>query len=146
MEIRDLETAQHEAAHVVVGVRLGLRLDIAGIGIWRGDRKNPRDPGAVGFVSFYEATRGDLTAQAIMLAAGVAWDRMLGYDPWSSSYDYSETWKIVRGRKSVEACVTSAMAMLGGLTREHAKITRGLLVRDISEQDLSILFAGEAID
>ena len=144
-EVRDLETAQHEAAHVVVGARLGLRLEIASLGPWPGCRKTSPDAHALGYASFFEK-RGDGTAQAIMLAAGVAWDRALGYDPWHSTFDWQECRKIVRGVQSVEACVTAAAAMIARLGTFHARVTRALLERDITGADLAALCRGEELE
>lgn len=129
------ETAQHEAAHIVVGARLGLRFKGAGLGPLT----------EAGYADFWDK-RGDRTAQAIMIAAGIGWDRMFRFDPYYSSYDYSECWKLVRGRQSVEACVTAATAMLGGLMPEHGRVTRALLIRDLREHDLSAAMRGGPLD
>lgn len=145
-EIRDLVTAQHEAAHLVVGVCLGLRLDGAGLGGCPASRGYPSDPEALGYVSFYEASCGDHTAQALMLAAGVAWDRALRYDPAYSAWDWQECRKIVRGRKSTEACIIAASALLSGLGREHTLVTRALLVRDLTGDDIPDVYAGLVLD
>ena len=136
MEIRDLETAQHEAAHVVVGCAVGLRLDRAAIGPWPGSRKSKPCDDAMGWAEFFEV-RGDGTAQAIMIAAGIAWDRGLRFSPRFSSYDWRECNKIVRGRRSVEACVTAAAAILAGRMSVHARVTRALLERDLTAADLA---------
>lgn len=135
MEVRDLETAQHEAAHVVVGCALGLRLRLATVGASWDRKKGKRPKPLEGFTDFFER-RGDGTAQAIMLAAGVAWDRGLGIDPWYSGYDWQECRKIVRGVQSVEACVLAAAAMLARLGPVHARVTRALLEHDLTGADL----------
>lgn len=145
MEIRDLETAQHEAAHVVVGVALGIRLYSAGIGPWKRRGRWPADANAAGHADFLEK-RGDNHAQALMLAAGVAWDRMFGYPAWHSSYDWAECRHIVGGRQSTEACIIAATAMLGGLMREHSVVTRALLVRDLTGEDVARLYRGDDLD
>lgn len=123
-EVRDLVTAQHEAAHAVVGWRLGLRLRYARLGPARSE------PDLLGVVLFSHL-RGDDVATALMMAAGIAWDRMLRFHPAYSRIDAAELRKLTRGRKSYEACITAAMAMLAGLTQEHARVTRALLERDI---------------
>lgn len=132
MEIRDLETAQHEAAHVVVGAALGLRLARAAIGPWRGDRD------VLGFAEFFEV-RGDSTAHAIMIAAGIAWDRGLRFKPVHSEIDRKMCMKLVRGRRSLEACVTAAAAVLAGRMGVHARVTRALLEHDLIGADLATL-------
>lgn len=129
-EVRDLETAQHEAAHAVVGWRLGLRLARAGLGALPSMRHSAPDPDAYGYVLF-SGRRGDGTAHALMLAAGVAWDRMLRFAPHWSAHDRALVRKITHGRIGTEACITAAMAMLAGLMPEHARVTRALLEHDI---------------
>lgn len=138
MEVRDLETAQHEAAHVVIGVALGLRMRVASIGPWPGHRGVPADPDTLGYADFFE-TRGDGTAQAIMLAAGIAWDRGLRFPRRHSASDWAECMKIVRGRKSVEACVLAAAAMLAGRAAVHARVTRALLHGDLTGAEIAEL-------
>lgn len=133
---RDHATAAHEAAHVVVGVALGLRLRLATVG----HSTHARGPQLAGYADFYEK-RGDGIAQAIMLAAGIAWDRGLRYDPWYTSIDREECFKIVRGRQSVEACVAAAAAMLAARKRVHARVTAALLERDLTHDDVVAMAA-----
>lgn len=131
VEIRDLETAQHEAAHVVVGVVLGLRFRRATI--------TGNDPKWCGETDF-AFVRGDDTANAIMTAAGIAWDRGLRFPRVSYAEDLRWVRKIVgSGRRSVEACVTAAAAILAGRMAVHARVTRALLEGDITGADLERL-------
>lgn len=145
MEVRDLETAQHEAAHVVVGCALGLRLRLATVGASWDRKKGKRPKPLEGFADFFER-RGDGTAQAIMLAAGVAWDRVMRWPAWRSAVDRRLARQLCSGRRGYEALVSAATALLAGLRAEHERVTRALLARDITGADLAALCRGEDID
>lgn len=140
---RDLATAQHEAAHVVVGVALGLRLvDV---------RVTPDDPHWHGEATFREhhwaRSGARRTALALMCAAGVAWERAV--DPHRGRYtaasDRAELRKLTRSRHDVESCVRAAGAMLATLGPAHARVTRALLERDLSGADVAALARGERL-
>lgn len=141
-EIRDLETAQHEAAHVVVGCAVGLRLDVATVGeAWNGGE-------LVAGGSWFRGVCGPRRreAWALMLAAGPAWDRVIGAPTWHSLYDRRELRRLVSGRHGLETMITAATALLAGLAREHAQVTRALLERDLTGADLAALCRGEELE
>lgn len=135
-EVRPLDVAQHEAAHVVVGAALGLRLQRAAIGRWQ------RDPNAVGYAWFLDGT-GDREAQAMMLAAGVVWDRGLRYPKYGYSYDAREARRLCSGSTGYKAILRASATLLSHLMPLHRRVTRALLERDIRHGDLMGIARGD---
>lgn len=137
MHQRNLSVAQHEAAHVVVGVALGLRMRAAVL--------EPARPGFTqsGYAWFPTGARRKREALALMYAAGVAWDRAVG-DRFTAT-DTRLVRAYVSGRHGVESCVRAAAAMLAGLGPAHARVTRALLERDLSGADITALARGERL-
>lgn len=139
VEVRDLETAQHEAAHVVVGCACGLRLRRALIGETR--------EGRITYLGYAQFRRGGPPQGWVnMYAAGVAWDRIVGTDEVHSSIDMRLLRTFVHGRRDAEVAIRTATAMLAGLGREHARVTRALLERDITGADIAAICRGEHVD
>ena len=122
MTTRSLQDAQHEAAHVVVGVALGLRVERVVLGsepevTWRGSPW-PREAGL------------------LMWAAGVAWERRCG-DLFHASYDLKDLRRAgVRGNARIRALERAAWAVLMSRAGAHARVTRALLARDLVEADV----------
>lgn len=148
-ETRDLATAQHEAAHVVVGAAVGLRLRRVVIGHVTEGRDV--STGYVWFLPTYETPdRPPIPrrreASALMLAAGPAWDLVMGNPRWWSDYDRRELRVLVPSVHGRRAMITAATALLAGLRREHHRVTRALLARDITGADLAALCRGEALE
>jgi hypothetical protein len=138
VEIRDVPTAQHEAAHVVVGVSLGMRLRRAALytGWIDGD-----------YASGYAwLTGGSRETCCLMLAAGVAWDRAVGNPAWWSAYDAREARALCSSRNGYDAMVRAAAALLGGMTAVHSRVTSALLERDIGHLDIVAICHGAEID
>jgi hypothetical protein len=129
-----MDVAQHEAAHVVVGVALGLKLKHAtthAVGDW------------LGYAWFHE--RGHRGAHAIMYAAGLAWERSIG-GVWLGTPDDRLAREHLPGRGGLHACVRAADAMLRGLKVEHARVARALEVRRyLSGRDVEALARGEQL-
>ena len=126
----DTATAEHEAAHVVVGLALGLRLKRATI--------QPAPYGrtgiSIGLAWFAHDKR--YLAVATMFAAGVAWDRRTGHD---SSADYELALGTLKRRADVETSVRIAREMLDSRRRVHARIASELCDRDLTAQDVEAL-------
>lgn len=136
-EVRALDVAQHEAAHVVVGVALGLRLRRAVVGShW--------DAGEwlLGYAWFAADDVTHREALSLMYAAGIAWDRSLRIHARSSSGDAAALRELVPGRHGRAAVVRAASALLGALTPEHARVTRALLEGDITGRDIARMCEG----
>lgn len=137
---RDLETAQHEAAHLVVGVALGLRLRRAVV------EPAPRpDWTAPGYCWF--PVRGytlrKRSALALMYAAGMAWEAGFGRP---SITDARLCRQLVTSRQDVYALEKAARAMLIELAPVHKQVTRALLDRDLTGVDVARLARGERLD
>jgi hypothetical protein len=126
---RKLADAQHEAAHVVVGVSLGLRLkqsrvfragDEYGETEWRG-YKWPNE------------------AALLMFAAGVAWERRVGDLVWASD-DLKVLRDIGVTGSRLTACERAAWALLESRAGVHARVTRALLDGDLDDRSVKALF------
>jgi hypothetical protein len=127
---------------VVVGVAVGLRLDTASVGLaWNGLE---RIAGGTWFRGQCGPRRRE--AWALMLAAGPAWDAVIGAPLWWSEYDRRALKPLVSGRHGYATVVRAATALLAGLAREHARVTRALLERDLTGADLAAICRGEPLD
>jgi hypothetical protein len=116
-----LATAQHEAAHVVVGLHLGLSLREASA------MRGVCPDGAVveGYVWF---PRGPSSALALMYAAGPAWERATGGLEAHERADVEAIRGLGLGRGTT-ALVRAAGAILTVHAPLHARVTRLLLER-----------------
>lgn len=139
--IRDHATAAHEAAHVVVGVACGLRLKRGVVGSAHADRETRA---LDGYTHFYKG--GPPEGWALMYAAGVAWDRVMREHPVHASRDYRLLRTCTWGSRGAEVVIRAATALLAGLRREHARVTRALLERDVTGADLAALARGEPLE
>jgi hypothetical protein len=131
---RSLAVAQHEAAHIVVGVALGLRLREAVLGAI--DR-----PDWQGYALFTGANRA---AWALTLAAGVAWDDEL-HEHYSSG-DVRLLRRLSYRGGAIDALALAAGAILETRGVAHARVTRALLERDLRAADVAAIARGERID
>jgi hypothetical protein len=136
---RDVEVAQHEAAHVVVGVALGLRVK-------RAELDPPRAGWSRSGGVWFDGRAGTTEAWGLMLAAGVAWETALRGHARGASGDLAVLRHMhVHTRDRVRALSTAAAALLAGLGPEHARVTRALLERDLTGRDVEALARGERI-
>ena len=135
---RPLDVCAHEAAHVVVGVALGLRLRRAVVA------REPLPGGRVGlgWVQFAGGVRRRL-AHAIMAAAGVAWERATGGR--GDYYDRRYARELVASGHDLESCVVAASALLATRGAAHAAVTRALLERDLGPRDIEAIARGEIV-
>lgn len=126
-----LADAQHEAAHVVVGVALGLRLHRATI-VRAGDE--------LGSCTFLTGAR---EAELLMLAAGPAWERRVGALEHAAG-DYAVLRRMrVRGNARLRALELAAWAVLEARAAAHARVTRALLAGDVTARHVAALARGE---
>lgn len=136
---RPYEVAEHEAAHVVVGAALGLRLRHA---------TAQRTPGEHGFAWYkgytWFADRGTATSHAIMYAAGCAYERSVG-GIWRAGPDEILLRQMLPGRGNFQTCVRAADAMLRGLARVHGQVTRALCTRDLGNAEIEAIARGERL-
>jgi hypothetical protein len=136
MTERELDDAQHEAAHVVVGVALGLRLRR----VWLGKEKVGRY--LYTGCAEWEPRPWPAEAHRIMTAAGVAWERR-GGDLEHAAGDLAWLRKEhVVGARLV-AVERAAWALLETRMGLHTRVARALLERDLTGADVSRMARGE---
>lgn len=126
---RSLDIAQHEAAHVVVGVSLGLRLRKAVIATAHDYH---------GFAWF--TLHGSRMSHALMYAAGVAWDHAVQDH---SPCDAALCRELVKTDADVRTCVRVASFILSSRCVVHNRVTRALLERDLNARDIAAIARGE---
>lgn len=126
-----LADAQHEAAHVVVGVALGLRLFKATL---RSDR-----PDDAGYTWFWEHPARE--AYMVMTAAGITWERRVNGDVWPARDDVRVLREQfgVKGNRRIRALECAAWAILETRVRAHGLVTRALLEGDLTAARIRIL-------
>jgi len=139
--MRDLETCQHEAAHVVVGIALGLRLRKAVV------NNGTRAWYSSGWAWF--TNHGSDLAHAIMFAAGTAWDREMGEDCPEDSKNCLERLKKdpsdPTGHAELRTCIRIARQMLRDLSVAHSMVTKALLEKDLTSKDIAAIARGEKV-
>lgn len=135
--MRDLATAQHEAAHVVVGLALGMRLLRAAVQI-----PPAKDWTAPGYCWFRHEPRRPI-AEAITFAAGVAWERAVGC-PDDADADAEACIQLV-GARDAETCIRAARGLLTELAAAHTRVTRALVDRDLRLPEIQKLVRGERL-
>jgi len=130
---RSLQDAQHEAAHVVVGLALGLRLSR----VWLG-----QDPdGTYGWTEWHPKP-WHREADLLMTAAGIAWERECGDLEWAGDDLRYLRRKGVRGNAPVRTLERAAWAILTSRPGVHARVTRALVDRDLTEADVKAIAQG----
>lgn len=136
---RCLAGAQHEAAHVVVGVALGMRM-----------RRAVLEPPGAGRTwtwsggVWFDGRASTTEAWGLMLAAGVAWEWAVAGHARFARGDLALLRSMGVGtRDRVRALATASGAMLAGLGAAHARVTRALLERDLGPDDIAALARGE---
>lgn len=127
----------------MVGVAVGLRLDRAVItGL---PDSNDATLGQVSWVSGSPKSCARLTeAYGLMLAAGIAWERA---HPKGRIYSARDDENALRyyasGKRGIEVYVLAAGALLATLGEAHARVTRALLERDLTGEDIDAISRGE---
>jgi len=135
-----LADAQHEAAHIVVGVALGLRLRRA----WLGAEKH----GIYEYLGMteWEPRPWPREAGLLMTAAGLAWERHCG-DLIHARSDTSELRRAgVRGNARVRVLERAAWAVLMSRHEIHTRVARALLHGPLTAADIAIMIRGSATD
>lgn len=138
MRTRSLTVAQHEAAHIVVGTALGMRMRRAVL---------EAEPGWSWSGGVWFDGRASTTeAWGLMLAAGVAWEWATVGHARGAIGDLAVLRSMgVPTRARVRALATASGAMLAGLGAVHARVTRALLARDLAGADVAALARGERL-
>lgn len=138
---RPPSVAAHEAAHVVVGVALGLRLREARVC----RERLPDGRTLEGYAWFAGSPRGRREAFALMYAAGIAHDRALRTPGYSYSWDAAHAREMCSGRLGYEATIKAAAALLQLLREPHARVTAALMERDLRAADILALARGDGV-
>lgn len=135
--MRDFTVAQHEAAHMVVGLAVGLKIRRAVLHAkpCHGDFW---EYGAV----WFENRGATATQQALAFAAGCAWDRGMGEE---SVGDYQLLRRMRYLSREIDALVLSASAILSGRLAVHQRCARALYDRDLTAVDVARIVAGERL-
>jgi hypothetical protein len=134
---RSFLDAQHEAAHVVVGLAVGLRFSSA--------RLFPEKRAQVWGETVFDGLANDPRV-AIMYAAGIAWEEGIG-DPQVAAGDRALLAKEHYTRAEIRGLVRAAAAILSTLGREHARVTRLLVERDLTRADsMRLVYDGSRDD
>lgn len=142
MSARDAAVALHEAAHVVVGVALGLRMRRAVL------KERALGGGwfELGQVLFEGKPQGPhREALALMYAAGIAWDRRHGEEDLERG-DIELLRELSSGPHAVRTYIRAADSMIYTRSRTHRRVARALLERDLTGKDITALARGERLD
>lgn len=131
---RTIEVARHEAAHVVVGVALGLHLSEAVV-----------EADNMAGYALFRVPKSKRLAWAITLAAGIAFERRSG-DEYTARGDRELLRKLGHKRHAIESLVCAADAILESRATAHALVTRALMQRDITGSDVEAIATGDAIE
>jgi hypothetical protein len=119
----DLPLAEHEAAHLVVGLSLGLRLRTVSLEPTVLDGLT-----VLGYTWFGGSSREGL-ARSIMYCAGVAWESRPGGVPVAASADRRLARKYFRSEHDLQTGVKIAAEILATRRRVHASVVSELLDR-----------------
>ncbi len=139
----DSQTAEHEAAHVVVGLALGLPLKIATVrsDVWRKIE--------LGGFTWFGGFRNRL-AHGIMSCAGIVWERRPGGDPRGARGDATLAREYLRTpirggstAANVETGCNLAAEILRTRQSALARVARELCDRDLRPADLAEMVLGE---
>lgn len=142
--MRDFAVAQHEAAHIVVGLAVGLRVRRAYL-CELPAHGTTHEYGAV----WFNDRHATATQLALAYAAGCAWDRCI-----AAPTPKGMTWvdgdaEILRdmghSRREIEALTIAASAMLGARMTVHRRVADALHERDLVAADFPALIAGEKL-
>lgn len=130
------DAAEHEAAHVVVGLALGLKLKKATIAL-----TTARGQTNAGHVWFEHGRQ--YLAFGIMVCAGIAWERRAGGKPLNASGDERLAKQIHIYRANVETSVRVADEMIRSRRAALQRVARELCDRDLGPADVERLVLGE---
>lgn len=143
--MRDLAAIQHEAAHLSVGIALGLRLRKAVI-------KRESEGGWTSEGWCWFENRGSSLSHAIMYAAGVVWERAHGREsPLDYRYMleelkvYMPSDKNIKENVETRTCLRLAGLLLRSHGKAHRKVTEALMERDLTSADIRAIARGEKV-
>lgn len=135
----DLTTAEHEAAHVVIGVALGLKLRLASAA---GHAQNALE----GYVAFrgIEGWGRRRLAFGVMYCAGVAYEEREGGDADYSAADMRLARECFSSAADVRTGIRLARDMMHTRKRALARVASELLERNLGPRDIERLVLDQA--
>jgi hypothetical protein len=128
----DPRTAEHEAAHLVVGCALGLKLRRATV------LPGTTDPKLDGYAWFHGPMRAH-AAFGVMYAAGIYWESRAGGDPEDARYDKVHARACFKSAADVRTAARLAGEILTARRGVLARVARELLDRDLTAKDVQSL-------
>lgn len=133
----DLTVAEHEAAHMVVGLALGLRFKRAAVEEWsfRGWR-------ALGFTWFSVGPRTRLAA-GVMSCAGIAWEARPGGWHEGADGDRKLAREWLTGAHDVRVATRIAAELLAARRAIHIRLAHELCERSLGPRDVARLVLGD---
>jgi len=133
----DLAVAEHEAAHMVVGLALGLRFKRAAVEDfeWRGWQ-------AGGFTWFAGGPRTRL-ASGVMSCAGIAWESRQGGVPEYADGDRKLAREWLASMHDVRAATRIANEILTSRKRIHRTLAHRLCEAPLGPRDVARLVRGD---
>lgn len=134
MSHRDAHVAEHEAAHLVVGLALGLKLKRAKL------EETCIKDGFVeqGYVWFAGGNRRGL-ALTLMYCAGIAWELKHAADPVAIEHDRKLARKYFISAHDLKVGVRIADELLQSRKAAHARVASELCERDLGPADVARL-------
>ena len=137
MSARDAGAAEHEAAHVVVGLALGLRLRRVALGAF--DDEGWYTHGFTWFRGNYAEHR---LALGVMYCAGVAWEARRGAKEYAAADRELALKACKQSRHDYRTGVRIADEILRARARAHRRVVRELCDRDLGPRDVERLVLG----
>jgi hypothetical protein len=134
MSARDSAVAEHEAAHMVVGLALGLKFKRARL------EETVIKDGLVelGHVWFAGSARRGL-ALTVMYCAGIAWELKRGADPVAIEADRKLAHRYLISKHDMTTAVRLADELLTARRKAHARVASELCDRDLGPADVARL-------
>ncbi len=132
----DIRTAEHEAAHLVVGCALGLSLARA--------TTNPsvlNGSEVLGYTWFRGPEPANL-AYCVMYCAGIVWEERPGGELFSARLDLRLAKEFAKTKHDLNTAKRLAREILDGRRRIHARIASELCDRDLTSRDVEALVLG----
>lgn len=136
----DVTVAEHEAAHVVVGLALGLKLRKVSLGSYEHGGEAIH-----GFTWFRGNDVDHRLALGVMYAAGVAWEASLTGKSAGRTYaviDRELAQSMLQSRHSFRTGVRIADEILRARRRAFRRVVRELCDRDLGPRDVEALVLG----
>jgi hypothetical protein len=134
---RDVSAAEHESAHVVVGMALGLRVRRVALGSVDAEGWYSH-----GFTWFRGSSATHRFALGVMYCAGVAWEAEHGDTAYAAADREIARDHLKMSRHDYRTGVRIADEILRARAKVHRRVVRELLDRDLGPKDVAALALG----